>query len=204
MLTEQTAFNPQPVLLERDAVTLRPLKLSDASGFFKAGNFAELWRWVVPNHCSSIEATEKWIEQSLTEQQEGNHIPFVIIDNQSNTIIGSTRYCSIRKNDRGIEIGFTFITPQFQQTHVNTMAKFMLLENAFEKLGAVRVEFKTNEKNNKSRNAIGRIGATFEGVLRNHRILPDGDLRNTAIFSITDQEWPDVKRSLQQTMIRSN
>ena len=202
MLTKQNKFNPQPVLLQSELVTLRPLKFSDANGFFEAGNFDELWRWVVPNHCVSIETAKPWIEESLAEQQQGNQIPFVIIDNQTEKIIGSTRYCSIRKKDRGIEIGHTFITPKFQRSHVNTLAKFMLLKHAFESIEAIRVEFKTNEKNSKSRNAIGRIGATFEGILRNHRVLPDGNLRNTAIFSVTDQEWPDVKVALQQKISR--
>lgn len=142
--------------------------------------------------------------QSIDQQRLGNHIPFVIIDRESKKIIGSTRYCSIRTSDRGIEIGSTFITPEYQRSHVNTHTKFLLLEHAFETLGSVRVEFKTHENNDKSRNAIQRIGAVFEGVLRNLRILPDGSLRNTAIFSITEQEWPRVKKSLQDKILQTS
>jgi len=200
MNTKLFVFEPKPVLLRTDEITLKPLDTDDAEGFYLAGNYPELWRWVAPNHCASIAATKSWIKQSLVEQQLGNHIPFVIIDNSTDTVIGSTRYCSIRPADRGIEIGFTFITPRFQRSFVNTQAKFLLLQHAFESLGAIRVEFKTHEKNEKSRNAIQRIGATFEGVLRNLRILPDGSLRNTAIFSITEKEWPTVKQTFQNKL----
>lgn len=194
------SFNPQPLVLKTDKITLKPLQIEDAQAFFQAGNYSELWLWVAPNHCSSLTAAQRWINSSLEEQRRGNHIPFVIVDNHSENIIGSTRYCSIRKDDRGIEIGFTFITPDYQRSYVNTHAKFLLLEHAFETLGAVRVEFKTHENNDKSRNAIQRIGASFEGILRNLRILPDGRLRNTAIFSITEKEWPATKAALMTKM----
>lgn len=189
-------FKPQAVLLSSSKITLRPLTMEDAEGFFQAGNFAELWQWVEPNHCASLTTAKDWIRRSLEEQQNNNQFPFVIIDNESNCIIGSTRYCTIRHADRGIEIGYTFITPKFQRSYVNTHAKFLLLQHAFEQLGAIRVELKTHEKNQKSRNAISRIGAVFEGVMRNHRILSDGNIRSTALFSITEQEWPEVKSNL--------
>ncbi len=165
MSLNRPTFNPQPVLLSSNKITLRPLSLDDAEGFFLAGNHPVLWQWVVPNFCVSLDIAKNWINESLEEQQKGNHIPFVIVDNNSNRIIGSTRYCSIRQADRGIEIGFTFITPEFQRSYVNTHAKFLLLQHAFEKLGAIRVEIKTHEKNQQSRNAILRIGAKFEGIL---------------------------------------
>ncbi len=196
-MLSRPSFNPQPIELSTNKVKLRPLTIDDTEAFYHAGNDPQLWLWVVPNHCLSKESAKRWIQESLDQQQQGNHVPFVIIDQLSGELVGSTRYCSIRKQDRGLEIGFTFIAPSHQRTHVNTHAKFLLLEHAFEALGAVRVEFKTHEKNQKSRNAIQRIGATFEGILRNLRILPDGSLRNTAIFSITEQQWPRIKRTLQ-------
>lgn len=190
-------FNPKPVILSSNKITLKPLTMADSAGFYQAGKDSKLCQWVAPNHCLSLAVTKDWIAQSLNEQRQNRHIPFVIIDNESNTIIGSTRYCSIRPADRNIEIGFTFITPEYQRSYVNSHAKLLLLQQAFEKLGAIRVELKTHENNLQSRNAITRIGATFEGILRNHRILANGSLRNTAIFSITEQQWPAVKSALK-------
>ena len=198
----RSEFTPEPCVLASDRVTLRPLLISDAMEFYTAGKYEELWRWVQPNQCSSLAQSQSWIEQSLARQAEGQHVPFVVLDNASERVIGSTRFCSIRPEDRNIEIGFTFISPEFQRTHVNTHCKYLLLAQAFDVWGAVRVEFKTHEKNLKSRNAIARLGAQFEGVLRNQRILPDGSLRNTALFSVTEQEWPGVKRALEVKMKR--
>ena len=192
-----TDFNPRPITLKARDITLNPLAREDIEGFHSAGNHERLWKWVIPNPCGSLSSTENWIANALNEQQLGHQIPFVITDNHSKKIIGSTRYCSIRRDDRNIEIGHTFITPDFQRTHVNTQAKFLLLKHAFEVLRAIRVEIKTHEKNQQSRNAILRIGAKFEGVLRNNRILPNGYVRSTAIFSITEQEWPQAKADLQ-------
>ncbi|MEC4728436.1 GNAT family N-acetyltransferase [Shewanella sp. D64] len=197
-----TDFNPQPITLNARDITLKPLVRNDFEGFYLAGNHERLWRWVVPNPCETHESTRAWIDKALRGLQLGDQIPFVIIDNLSQKIIGSTRYCSIRRDDRNIEIGHTFIIPDFQRTHVNTQAKFLLLKHAFEVLGAIRVEIKTHEKNQQSRSAILRIGAKFEGVLRNNRILPDGNVRSTAIFSITEQEWLKVKSELQVKMER--
>lgn len=197
MTQQRPAFHPSPITLQGDKITLRPLSPDDAAQFYRAGNYPELWQWVKPYHCLSLNAAQDWIAQSLAEQQSGQHVPFVIIDNQSQTLIGSTRYCSIRKEHRGIEIGFTFITPEFQRSYVNSQAKFLLLQHAFEQLGAIRVALQTHEKNHQSRNAILRIGASFEGILRNQRILSDGSLRSSAMFSITELEWPQIKQTLQ-------
>lgn len=203
-MTNRPTFSPQPLELHTNKVSLRPLTIEDADVFYQAGNYPELWHWVAPNHCQSVESAKRWISESLVQQSQGNHVPFLIIDRLSGEVVGSTRYCSIRRQDRGIEIGFTFISPSHQRTHINTHAKYLLLEHAFESLGAIRVEFKTHEQNDKSRNAIVRIGATFEGILRNLRILADGNLRNTAIFSITDKEWPTAKQTLQQKITRGD
>jgi RimJ/RimL family protein N-acetyltransferase len=196
-LQATTDFNPQSITLKARDITLKPLTIEDIEGFYCAGNHQHLWKWVVPNPCETIETTEAWIHNALSGQLLGHQLPFVIIDDHSQTIVGSTRYCSIRRDDRNIEIGHTFISPQFQRTYVNTQAKFLLLQHAFEVLKAIRVEIKTHEHNQQSHNAILRIGAKFEGILRNSRILPDGSFRNTAIFSITEQEWPQVKADLQ-------
>ncbi|ACA87641.1 GNAT family N-acetyltransferase [Shewanella woodyi] len=195
-----TRFTPHPITLESKDIQLRPLTREDVAGFQLAGNHEKLWQWVVPNPCKSLEMTAAWIEKALVEQELGNQVPFVIIDKQSQKVIGSTRYCSIRRDDRNIEIGHTFITPEFQRSHVNTQAKYLLLQHGFEVLDAIRVEIKTHAKNEQSRSAILRIGAEFEGILRNSRILPGGSYRNTAIYSIIEQDWPQVKSVLQGKM----
>ncbi|WP_298773857.1 GNAT family N-acetyltransferase [uncultured Shewanella sp.] len=198
MMIPNIPFTPAPTTLTAAKVTLRPMSHQDAHPLFLAGKYSSLWRWVQPNHCTSLVNTQAWIASSLAAQARGEHIPFVIIDNQTHALIGTTRFCSIRREDRNIEIGFTFITPQYQRTYVNTQAKYLLLEHAFESLGAVRVEFKTHENNQKSRQAILRLGASFEGILRHQRILADGTLRNTALFSIIHTQWPRVKARLLQ------
>lgn len=189
-------FEPKPLTLSTDKITLRPLDKEHLHAFYEAGAFPDLWTWSLPDKCSSLETTEQWLDYSQTMSDKGLHIPFAIFDNQQGEFVGSTRYCSINKDDKSIEIGFTFVTPQAQQSYVNTHAKYCLLKHAFENLNAIRVEFKTHEDNKKSRKAIARLGAKFEGILRNQRILCDGSYRNTAIFSIIASEWLTVKEDL--------
>ncbi|WP_413699534.1 GNAT family N-acetyltransferase [Psychromonas sp. KJ10-10] len=189
-------FNPKPVTLITDKVTLRPLTIEDVDAFYQAGAFPELWQWSLPNQCISKEQCHAWLIYSQERVTQGQQVVFAIIDNQTGALVGSTRYCAINREDRSLEIGFTFITPKFQRTYVNTHAKYCLLKHAFEMLNAIRVQFKTHEKNLASRQAIGRIGASFEGILRNQKILPDGSFRNSAFFSVISSEWPDVKHSL--------
>ena len=193
-------FDPQAVILSTNKVMLRPLTLEHLDDFYRAGAFPEIWRWSLPDKCTSKATTKDWLNYSQAMADKGEHVPFAIFNNETDELVGSTRYCSIKRDDRNVEIGFTFITPKFQRSYVNTHAKYCLLKHAFEDLGAIRVEFITHEKNDKSRNAIARLGAKFEGILRNQRILSDGTFRNTAIFSITDSEWQTVKSTLEASM----
>jgi len=199
-MSQKNPFKPKPIMLSTDKVTLRPLTTEHLAAFYRAGSFPEIWRWSLPDKCTSIETTTAWLEYSQTMTNKGEHVPFAIFDNASGELVGSTRYCSIKREDRNIEIGFTFITPKFQRSHINTHTKYCLLKHAFEDLNAIRVEFKTHVDNTKSRNAIGRLGAQFEGILRNQRILSDGSFRNTAIFSIIDVEWSNIKNKLAAKM----
>lgn len=189
-------FNPKPITLSTDKITLRPLHIDHLNDFYLAGAFPELWRWSLPNQCSSKEKASAWLTYSQEMVKQGQHVTFAIFDNKSDELIGCTRYCEINRDDRNLEIGFTFITPKYQRTYVNTHAKYCLLAHAFDQLNAIRVQFKTHEKNEVSRNAIRRLGASFEGILRHQRILSDGSFRNTAIFSILNTEWPSVKQQL--------
>ena len=193
-------FTPQATTLSTNKVTLRPLTIQHLDDFYRAGAFEEVWRWSLPNKCTSKATTRDWLNYSQAMADKGEHVPFAIFDNETEELVGSTRYCSMKREDRNLEIGFTFITPKFQRSYVNTHAKYCLLKHAFEELGAIRVEFKTHEKNGKSRSAIARLGATYEGLLRNQRILSDGTFRNTAIFSIIDSEWQAVKSRLEASM----
>lgn len=193
-------FKPKALTLTTDKVTLRPLTMEHLDAFYQAGAFPEIWRWSLPDKCSSKAATIAWLIDSQAMTEKGEHVVFAIFDNNSGEFVGSTRYCSIVPQDRTIEIGFTFITPKFQRSHINTHAKYCLLKHAFEDLNAIRVQFKTHERNDKSRHAIARLGAKFEGILRHQRILPDGTFRNTAIFSVIDCEWPTVKQNLVNKM----
>jgi RimJ/RimL family protein N-acetyltransferase len=193
-------FNPQTTILSTNKVTLRPLTLEHLDDFYHAGAFPEVWHWSLPNQCRSKAITKDWLNYSQTMADQGEHVPFAIFNNESGELVGSTRYCSIKRVDRNLEIGFTFITPKYQRSYINTHTKYCLLKHAFEELGAIRVEFKTHEKNDKSRNAIARLGAKFEGILRHQRILSNGTFRNTAIFSIIDKEWPTVKSKLEASM----
>jgi RimJ/RimL family protein N-acetyltransferase len=193
-------FNPQPITLTTDKISLRPLTKDHLDAFYQAGAFPELWTWSLPNQCTSKAQCEAWFTYSQAMVEKGDHVVFSIFDNQSGELVGSTRYCDINRDDRNLEIGFTFITPKYQRTYTNTHAKYCLLQHAFEQLGAIRVQFKTHEQNVTSRNAISRLGASFEGVLRHQRILPDGSFRNSAIFSIIDSEWSKVKAQLTAKM----
>ena len=188
--------------LSTELIELRPLTVEYVQEFYQAGAFPELWRWSLPNKCQSIETAKQWLEFSQDKKIQGEHYPFAIFDKKSNALVGSTRFCSINSENRSIEIGFTFITPSFQRSHINTHTKYCLLKYAFEKLNVIRVEFKAHVDNVKSRNAIERIGASFEGILRNQRILFDGTYRNTALFSIICSEWRQVKKQLEDKMMK--
>jgi len=199
-MSQKKTFMPKPITLSTDKVTLCPLSTEHLNAFYRAGSFPEIWRWSLPDKCTSLETTKAWLAYSQKMTDKGEHLPFAIFDNASNKFVGSSRYCSIKHEDRNIEIGFSFITPEFQRSYINTHAKYCLLKHAFEDLKAIRVEFKTHVENTKSRNAIGRLGAQFEGILRNQRILSDGNFRHTAIFSIIDTEWPKIKAQLTAKM----
>jgi RimJ/RimL family protein N-acetyltransferase len=193
---------PQDLELSTDKVILRPLNNDHLNAFYRAGSYPEVWRWSLPDKCTSIETTKSWIEYSVEMTEKKQHFAFAIFDKETDEFVGSTRFCTLKSEDRSLEIGFTFITPKYQRSYINTHAKYCLLKFAFEEINAIRVEFKTHERNDKSRNAIARLGATFEGILRNQRILSDGTFRSTAIFSIINSEWEKVKSKLEEKMAK--
>jgi RimJ/RimL family protein N-acetyltransferase len=151
----------------------------------------------------SVEDARAWIDQALEVTATDTQIPFAIIERASGKAIGSTRYMDIRRNDRGLEIGWTWIGTVFQRTAMNTECKYLLLRHAFEDLGAVRVQLKTDLRNARSQRAIERLGAVREGVLRKHMVQWDGFIRDTVYYSVIESEWPGVKRRLEGLLGRA-
>ena len=144
----------------------------------------------------------RWVEAALANQEAGTERPFATIDLATGRAVGSSRFMSIVPDHRRLEIGWTWIATAFQRTGSNREAKLLQLSHAFETLGANRVEFKTHARNEQSRTALAGIGATFEGVFRNHTIMPDGSLRDSAYFSVIVEEWPTVKAALVTGLAR--
>jgi RimJ/RimL family protein N-acetyltransferase len=180
-------------------IQLRPLLASDGPALVQAAADGELWNLpftVVP----SVETVNVYINTALEGQAAGTVIPFVIETLDSKQVIGTTRIWKIDRKNRKLEIGHTWISASWQRTYVNTEAKFLMLCYAFEQLNCVRVQFTTDEINEKSRNAILRLGAKQEGIVRHERIMPDGRKRNSVRFSIIDDEWPDVRRFLERRL----
>lgn len=189
-------FNPKPVTLEGEHARLEPLSDMHAPDLYEAGNIPAIWRYLPADPLSSVEDVRQRIAEAQEASREGREVPFAIIHKESGKAIGSTRYMDVQRMHRGLEIGWTWITPAHQRSAVNTECKLLLLRHAFEEQGAIRVYLKTDSRNTRSQDAILRIGAVYEGVLRNHYLLSDGYKRDTVIFSVTDDEWPAVKERL--------
>jgi RimJ/RimL family protein N-acetyltransferase len=176
-------------------ISLRPLMSSDEADIIKAASDGELWNLtftVVP----SAKTAKDYIDKAIAGRNEKTVIPFVIVDNATNKVIGSTRFWKVDLINRKLEIGHTWYSESYQRTYANTESKYLLLKYAFEELKCVRVQFTTDETNHKSRNAILRIGAKQEGIVRNERIMPNGRIRNAVRFSIIDSEWEQIKKDL--------
>ena len=194
-------FDPVPVTLECGDVVLEPLIPGHSDDLFVAAGDDEIWRYMPVGPFSSRDGIAAWIEDALREQAQGRRIPFAIIDRPSGRAIGSTSYLDIRRDHRAIEIGFTWIATAWQRTHVNTQCKRALLAHAFETLGAVRVQFKTDARNVRSQQALERIGAVREGTLRQSMILPSGYVRDSVYYSIIDADWPAVRQRLRSRRV---
>ncbi len=194
-------MNVAPVMLEGSHVRLEPLAKAHLAGLAQVGLEEELWRWI-PVPVRTVEEMAAYIETALQEQERGVSLPFALIEKATGRAIGSTRYGNIDRTHRRVEIGWTWVAREWQRTAVNTEAKYLLLKHAFETLGCIRVELKTDSLNEKSRAAILRIGAREEGIFRNHMITAKGRIRHTVYFSIVDPEWPAVKARLE-SLLRS-
>jgi RimJ/RimL family protein N-acetyltransferase len=190
-----------PVTLEGTLVRLEPLSLTHLDALLEAGADPTIWKYM-PSNCLTRDGALEFIETALAWQRAGTALPYATVDRKSGKVVGSTRFGNIAPEHKRVEIGWTWISPQWQRTAVNTEAKFLMMRYAFEELGCNRVELKTNASNMRSRNAILRIGAKEEGTLRSHMVNPDGSLRDTVYFSVITPEWPEVKSRLQAMMNR--
>ena len=188
-----------PVVLEGRHVRLEPLSKEHLAGLARVGLDEELWRWI-PMPIRTVEELAEYIETALEEQKRGVSLPFALIEKATGRAIGSTRYGNIDRTHHRVEIGWTWVAREWQRSAVNTEAKYLLLQHAFETLGCIRVELKTDSLNEKSRAAILRIGAKEEGIFRNHMITSSGRLRHSVYFSIVDSEWPAVKARIESLL----
>lgn len=190
-------FEPKP--LEGQLVRLVPLQLEHRNQLMIAASDGELWKLWYTSVPSSA-TVDQYIDAALEQYAEKKSIPFVVIEKLNNKIIGTTRYCNIDLPHRRLEIGYTWYAQSYHRTGINTECKYLLLLNAFETFQTIAVEFRTHWHNHVSRNAILRLGAKQDGILRNHRILSDGSLRDTVVYSIIETEWPSVKTSLEHKL----
>lgn len=178
---------------------LEPLANAHLAGLAAVGLDPELWRWI-PTPVRTIEEMSAYIATALREQQQGTSLPFALAEKSTGRLMGSTRYGNIDRTHRRVEIGWTWVAREWQRTAVNTEAKYLLLKHAFESLGCIRVELKTDSLNERSRAAILRIGAREEGIFRNHMITASGRIRDTVYFSIVASEWPGAKARLESML----
>lgn len=181
-------------------VRLEPLSEHHVPGLTAVGIDDEIWRLMPYGPMRNEDDIRRWVNLILLRAAEGTDLPFVVIHLDSGRVAGATRYMEIRSEHRGLEIGGTWYGAEFRRTVVNTECKYLLLHHAFEQLGCIRVQLKTDARNIRSQRAIERIGATREGTLRNHMILPDGTIRHSVYFSVLDSEWPAVKRKLEDML----
>jgi RimJ/RimL family protein N-acetyltransferase len=189
-----------PVTLEGRHVRLEPLRREHLAGLAEVGLDPELWRWI-PTAVRTREEMAAYIDTAIQEQERGGSLPFALLEKTSGRAIGSTRYGNIERTHHRVEIGWTWVARDWQRTAVNTEAKYLLLKHAFESLGCMRVELKTDSLNERSRAAILHIGAREEGIFRNHMIAESGRVRHSVYYSIIDSEWPGVKARLEAKLI---
>jgi RimJ/RimL family protein N-acetyltransferase len=185
----------QSLSLKGNYVRLEPLGFEYFDALCAVGFDESIWQWTT-TQVKNADQMKRYIASALDDQQKGVSIPFATIEKSSGTVVGSTRFGNIDRDNRRVEIGWTWINPEWQRTRINTEAKLLMLGHAFEVWKCVRVELKTDALNEKSRAAILRLGAKQEGILRRHMITDTGRFRDTVYFSIIDAEWEMVKEAL--------
>ncbi len=191
-----------PVTLEGSVVRLDPVRREHAGIFWEAAKDAldDIFQWI-PYRMQTREDFDSLVEKIFEEQGRGDSVAFATVERSSGRVIGSTRFMNIDRANRHVEIGSTWIAPPWQRTAVNTEAKYLMLRHAFDVWKCMRVELKTDALNQRSRNAILRLGAKEEGTLRKHLITWTGRVRDSVYFSILDTEWPELKARLEQKLL---
>jgi N-acetyltransferase len=188
-----------PILVGR-RVRLEPLSLSHAPGLATAGRSKSIWKYMLYGDLTTLDGMTEWVKGILQNQANGTDLPFTVFLKENGSVIGATRYLEMRSPHRSLEIGGTWYAPEFQGTFVNTECKYLLLKYAFEEMKCIRIQFKADQRNERSLRAIERLGAVREGILRNHYIVPDGTYRDSVYFSILDREWPNIKTRLEEKL----
>jgi RimJ/RimL family protein N-acetyltransferase len=191
----------EPAVLEGSVVRLEPLSLDHLPGLISIGLDADIWRWM-PVAIQTPGDMRTYVETALEGRDSGREMPFATVEVASGRVIGGTRYLNIEPAHRRLEIGYTWLAPAWQRTAANTEQKLLMLGHAFNDLGALRVEFKTDSLNEKSRTALLGIGATEEGTMRNHMITQGGRRRHSVYFSVVEEDWPQVRQHLEARIAR--
>jgi len=187
--------------LEGELLVLEPLEEGHADGLWEAAQAPEIWEWLA-HVGGSREYFDYWMEMALAAAGEGREGVFAARSKRSGELVGSSRYLNVRPADRALEIGWTWFSPSVWRSGANVETKLLMFGHAFEELGCVRVELKTDARNERSRAAMEALPAQFEGVLRKHMIVPDVGVRDSAYFSVLDEEWPEVRSNLQRRLDR--
>lgn len=191
-------FDPRPILLEGRHVRLEPLEERHRAPMLAtAQQPPDVFQWFLTDSLTKPQVFQVWFDDALRHSAAGTEVAWAIVRRSDGRLVGSTRYLDIRRAHRGLEIGNTWHAREAQRTAINTEAKYLLLRHAFEALGAVRVQLKTDERNEPSRRAIARLGAQFEGILRRYQTRFDGYVRNTAMFSLVAEDWPATRARLE-------
>ena len=191
----------EPILLEGDHVRLEPLSMDHLPRLLEIGLEGDIFRWYT-HPVRTPEDMKAAVVFALDEQQAARALPFATVERGTGLAVGSTRFMTIDRPNRTVEIGYTWIAPAWQRTAINTEAKYLMMRCAFDDWGCNRVGLKTDSLNERSRRAIARIGAKEEGTLRNHMVTASGRLRHSVYFSVICEEWPDVKASLEAKLSR--
>ena len=186
--------------LEGRIVVLEPLVEEHEPDLLAAAQDPQIWRWMSYNAVESAEKFHGWFEDALQATKAGNEAVFVVRSKQTGDVIGSTRYMTLRPEHQGLEIGWSWLVPSAWGSGANAEAKLLLLEHAFDRLGCIRVEFKTDARNERARLALEAIPARFEGIFRSHMLVRGGERRNSAFYSVTDDDWPVVRTLLERRL----
>ena len=184
--------------LEGRVVALEPLRPDHADLLWPVARDPDVWRWMIVRADRSEALFRRWIEEALARAEEGREVPFALVAADSGAPLGSTRYTALRPEHRGVEIGYTWVARAAWGTGANAEGKLLLLEHAFERAGCIRVEFKTDARNERARRALEALPARFEGIFRKHMVVRDGELRDSAWYAITDDDWPAVRENLRR------